>query len=95
MKKLLSLMMSFIMLISLVSMSSVVKAESRTLTVGTDENNRETATMTDDFIPRGLIYDLFSPFKAWLPYWVKQHDSFNELVNIINKETEKNKNKQS
>lgn len=41
-----------------------------------DENNRETATMTDDFIPRGLIYDLFSPFKAWLPYWVKKHDSF-------------------
>ena len=36
MKKLLSLMMSFIMLISLVSMSSVVKAESRTLTVGTE-----------------------------------------------------------
>ncbi len=41
-----------------------------------DENNRETATMTDDFIPRGLFYDLTSPFMAWLPYWVKFHDSF-------------------
>lgn len=41
-----------------------------------DENNRDTATMTDDFIPRGLIYDLTSPFMAWLPYWVKKHDSY-------------------
>lgn len=41
-----------------------------------DENNRETATMTDDFIPRGFFYDLTSPFKAWLPYWVKKHDSY-------------------
>lgn len=41
-----------------------------------DDNSRETATMTDDFIPRGFIYDLTSPFMAWLPYWVKKHDSF-------------------
>lgn len=41
-----------------------------------DENNRETATMTDDFIPRGFFYDLFSPFHAYLPHWVKSHDSF-------------------
>lgn len=40
------------------------------------ENNRETAIMTDDFIPRGFLSDVFSPFNAWLPYWVKKHDSF-------------------
>lgn len=41
-----------------------------------DENNRETATMTDDFIPLGLFYNLTSQFNAWLPKWVKLHDSF-------------------
>lgn len=41
-----------------------------------DENNRETATMTDDFVPLGLFYNLTSQFNAWLPKWVKFHDSF-------------------
>lgn len=41
-----------------------------------DENNRETATMTDDFIPLGFFYDWTSQFNAWLPRWVKKHDSF-------------------
>lgn len=41
-----------------------------------EDNSRDTANMTDDFIPRGLLYDLTSPFMAWLPYWVKKHDSF-------------------
>lgn len=41
-----------------------------------DDNSRDTATMTDDFIPRGIFYDLTSPFNAWLPKWVKVHDSF-------------------
>lgn len=41
-----------------------------------DENNRETATMTDDFVPLGLFYNLTSQFNAWLPKWVKLHDSF-------------------
>lgn len=41
------------------------------------DNSRETAIMTDDFIPRGLLYDLiFSPFHAFLPRWVKHHNSF-------------------
>lgn len=40
------------------------------------ENSRETAIMTDDFIPMGFFYDLTSPFQAWLPKWVKFHDSF-------------------
>lgn len=41
-----------------------------------DENNRETATMTDDFVPLGLFYNLTSQFNAWLPKWVRLHDSF-------------------
>lgn len=41
-----------------------------------DENSRDAAIMTDDFIPRGFFYDLISPFHAWLPRWVKVHDSF-------------------
>lgn len=41
-----------------------------------NENSRETATMTDDFIPLGFIHDLFSPYQAWLPAWIKKHDSF-------------------
>lgn len=40
------------------------------------DNARDTANMTDDFIPRGFFSDLSSPFKAYLPYWVKKHDSF-------------------
>lgn len=39
-------------------------------------NNRETATMTDDFVPLGWFHDLTSPYNAWLPKWVKYHDSF-------------------
>lgn len=41
-----------------------------------NENSREVASMTDDFIPQGWMYDLFSPFHAYLPYWIKRHDSF-------------------
>lgn len=41
-----------------------------------EQNSRETATATDDFVPMGLFYDLFSPFQAWLPKWVKLHDSY-------------------
>lgn len=41
-----------------------------------ENNSRETATATDDFVPMGLFYDLFSPFQAWLPKWVKLHDSY-------------------
>lgn len=41
-----------------------------------NDNSRDTATMTDDFIPLGLFHDLFSQFQAWLPKWVKYHDSF-------------------
>lgn len=41
-----------------------------------EQNSRETATATDDFVPMGLLYDLFSPFQAWLPKWVKLHDSY-------------------
>lgn len=41
-----------------------------------EDNSRETANMTDDFIPMGFFSDLFSPFHAWLPKWVKYHDSF-------------------
>lgn len=40
------------------------------------ENSREAATVTDDFIPMGLFYDMFSPFNCWLPKWVKKHDSY-------------------
>lgn len=39
-------------------------------------NSRETASMTDDFVPLGLFHDLFGVFNAWLPKWVKYHDSF-------------------
>lgn len=39
-------------------------------------NSRDTAIMTDDFKPNGLVHDLSSPFKCFLPYWVKRHDSF-------------------
>lgn len=39
-------------------------------------NNRETASITDDFVKLGLLSDLFAPFHAWLPKWVKYHDSF-------------------
>lgn len=39
-------------------------------------NSRETATMTDDFVKLGFFNDLFSPYQAWLPKWVKYHDSF-------------------
>lgn len=42
----------------------------------TEDNSRETATATDDFVPMGLLFDLFSPFQAWLPKWVKMHDSY-------------------
>lgn len=41
-----------------------------------ENNSRETATATDDFVPMGLLYDLFSQFQAFLPYWVKKHDSY-------------------
>lgn len=41
-----------------------------------DENSREVASMTDDFVPMGAFYDYTSPFRAFLPYWVKQHDSY-------------------
>lgn len=41
-----------------------------------EQNSRETATATDDFVPMGLFYDLFSQFQAWLPKWVKLHDSY-------------------
>lgn len=41
-----------------------------------EDNSRETATATDDFVPMGLLWDLFSPFQAFLPYWVKKHDSY-------------------
>lgn len=41
------------------------------------DNGRETATMTDDFIKQSwLFWYLWSPFRAWLPYWCKKHDSF-------------------
>lgn len=39
-------------------------------------NSRETAIMTDDFVRKGIFYDLFSPYQCFLPYWVKKHDSF-------------------
>lgn len=39
-------------------------------------NSRETAMMTDDFVPYGFFHDLFSQYQAWLPTWVKVHDSF-------------------
>lgn len=43
----------------------------------TEENSRETSSTADDFVPMGVFYDLFfSPFHAWLPYWVKMHDSY-------------------
>lgn len=41
-----------------------------------DSNSRETATATDDFIPMGLFYNVTSKFNAWLPKWVKKHDSY-------------------
>lgn len=41
-----------------------------------ENNSRETATATDDFIPMGAFYNFTSPFNAWLPYWVKKHDSY-------------------
>lgn len=41
-----------------------------------DENSRETATMTDDFKPMGLFYNLTCQFNAFLPKWIKKHDSF-------------------
>lgn len=46
--------------------------------ISPDQNNgRETATMTDDFIKQSwLFWYLWSPFRAWLPYWCKKHDSF-------------------
>lgn len=40
------------------------------------ENSRDTAIMTDDFVRKGIFYDLFSPFQCFLPFWVKKHDSF-------------------
>lgn len=40
------------------------------------ENSREAATMTDDFLRMGFFFDLFSPFQAWLPKWIKFHDSY-------------------
>lgn len=39
-------------------------------------NSREAATMTDDFVPLGLINDLFTHYQAWLPAWIRKHDSF-------------------
>lgn len=39
-------------------------------------NSRDTATMTDDFVRLGFIHDITSPLQAWLPKWVKYHDSF-------------------
>lgn len=43
----------------------------------TEENSRETSAPMDDYKPMGLFYDWFSsPFNAWLPKWVKKHDSF-------------------
>lgn len=39
-------------------------------------NSRDVATMTDDFVPLGFFHDVFGQFKAFLPYWVKRHDSF-------------------
>lgn len=41
-----------------------------------DGNSRDTAIMTDDFVRLGMIHDLFSPYQAWLPKWIKKHDSF-------------------
>lgn len=42
----------------------------------TAENSRECSKEVDDFIPLGFFYDLFSPFRCFLPYWVKKHDSY-------------------
>lgn len=43
----------------------------------TEENNRDQGLIVDNFIPLGIFYNLFSsPFKCWLPKWVKHHDSF-------------------
>ena len=39
-------------------------------------NSRDTATMTDDFVRLGFFHDITSPLQAWLPKWVKYHDSF-------------------
>lgn len=40
------------------------------------ENARDVATMTDDFQPMGFLWDFFSPFHAFIPRWVKIHNSF-------------------
>lgn len=40
------------------------------------DNSRDTATMTDDFVALGRLWDWSHPFRAWLPKWVKVHDSF-------------------
>ena len=43
----------------------------------TEDNNRDQGVIVDNFVPMGLIYNLFSsPFRCWLPKWVKHHDSY-------------------
>lgn len=43
----------------------------------TEDNNRDQGLIVDNFVPMSLFYNLFSsPFKCWLPKWVKKHDSF-------------------
>lgn len=42
----------------------------------TTNSTTDVAKMTDDFKSVGLISNIFSPFKAFLPYWVKKHNSF-------------------
>lgn len=40
------------------------------------DNVRDVATMTDDFVPMGVFWDLTHQFRAFLPKWIKFHDSF-------------------
>lgn len=40
------------------------------------DNSRDVATMTDDFQPMGFLWDFMSPFHAFIPKWVKKHNSF-------------------
>ena len=40
------------------------------------DNSRDTAIMTDDFVALGFFHDLFTHYQAWLPKWIKKHDSF-------------------
>lgn len=56
----------------------VTKAYCKKVVVISPENanSREVATMTDDFVPLGFFHDTFGQFRAFLPYWVKYHNSF-------------------